>query len=269
MELRLGAAYHRAVDIYLAVLGDPWRSLRFAGALLVPYLALSLVVPPANQPLDEASSDHGLLVLVHTLLLLGITARLAVCWHRYLLLADDGPSWLSLAFGARELRYLVFALLIAVFGATALGFNLALISPLITSAFWHSGALSLLVLVLASGVSLIFLAFVFARFGLALPAAAIDRRGGLVTSWQLTRHGWLPLCTLLVLISLPQALAITVVDPVMAWGGGTLLWYLLVPIRELVLFATAGAFAIALSSNYAAVVRATGEPDDHGAAGGA
>lgn len=252
MTLHFRAAVDKAIEIYATVLARPERSLRFASFLVLPYLALSVLLAMWG---GEPAAGILLVILAHGLLALYVAITLAVRWHRHVILGEDPAGWLQLPLGRRELHYLGKSLLVFLVVAAFLALALTLLLPLgelLRGALAGGGAAALLAaLAFPLGAYLLAL-YVIARLGLALPAVAIDRDLGLRQSWRLTEGLAGPFALLLVLVPIPEALAVGVLDNLLLATPSPWLRALVALAREAVFLASIVAFSIALSSNYLA-----------------
>lgn len=257
MAFHVQAAYAKTIEIYATVLGEPDRMLRFASILVYPYLVLSFFLPPGTQfGGDGTAMPLLLLLLVHSLLFLYVSVTLAVRWHRWIILGEDHATRSSLPLGRRELQYFGKSLLLMIICVVAAFVAFGLLSPIVAAAGGASGVLTALFMTASLIAAFLIATLIIARFGLILPATALDREQRFMDSWNLTRAHWQPFWMLLVLVSIPQAVAITVID----WTVIGASWFLIDALaslaREVVFLVGVATYAIALSSNYLAVAPA-------------
>lgn len=140
---------------------------------------LMLMVAPSGDP-TEAMVSPGLALMVLVTALLGIVSSLwiAVAWHRYVLTGEAPigvvPQW----HGGLILAYLGRSLLIGLLILVAVVAAMIPVGVVMAAAPGAGVPLMLLLVALA--------AYLFFRFGVMLPAGAIDRKMTLREAWAAT-----------------------------------------------------------------------------------
>lgn len=104
------------------------------------------------------------------------SASIAVAWHRNLLLRE-APASMHLAFGRRELAYLLKTLLIMLIMVVPMAISLAVALPFLTGA-------SFIAFLVAGSLLLLLLTPPFMRMCLILPATALDEKLGIAEAFR-------------------------------------------------------------------------------------
>ena len=151
----------------------------FAGILI-------FMLRDRGEAVDGVSFDAFEILAIVTLVLLYVAAiyAIAVGWHRALLLGER-PSWFSLSFGLRELKYIGYAILIGIVSVLLFAFGVLIFSTVSVGA---GGAATFVFLfgALLGGFVLMFV--IIGRLFLVLPGTAVgDRRVSLAESINLTK----------------------------------------------------------------------------------
>lgn len=196
----------------LRLLGrDPGASVR----IMAPALLTVLLMPLFERQLEGASTGGGLVIPLALLVLVFMVVALpwsAIALHRYGLRGESpgaiGPRWHAGRFG----RYFRTALILGL---------IVLLPYLLVSlpAQFLLGDNSVLAAFLGDAVQY----FCVLRLGLALPAAALDRKLGLGESWRMTA----PLTGQILLVSMALALvpaALLVVSEPLSYAAYQLIW---------------------------------------------
>jgi hypothetical protein len=189
---------------------DVRRLLRIAGPWIVAYLALLLVGLPVAALVPTAATDLALSV---TSLLLMIAAQnaFAVAWQRSLLLRERLAFGDSFRFGRREWRF--FFCYVATVLAALVPFAVAsMVLKLVTGVIAQLTGIEAIGVVgaVASLVAGVVICGWASRFGLALPAAALDDAPPYLTrAWQLARGNTVRLLLGTILCVVPTAAVMT------------------------------------------------------------
>lgn len=178
--------------------------MRLASVPILLVIAIAFVVPqPDFTGLSEGArfeSGTVALILIANILSFIVTVQFVTAWHRQFLSDGGQPRWFAFSFGGRELRYILMTIL------TTLVIIAALIIPIILVAFlmfnaMQSGefsALGVMAIPIVWGLSI----FLWARFSMVLPAAAIGAPAGLKDSWRATKGSVLRIAAVQILMVL-------------------------------------------------------------------
>lgn len=192
-------AYRHALDVR--------RLLRIAGPWLVADLALRLVGLPVAALVPTPATDMALSVTGFVLMLAAQNA-FAVAWQRGLLLRERLAFGDSFRFGRREWRF--FFCYVATVLAAVVPFAVAsMVLKLVTGLIAQLTGIEEIGVVgaVASVVAGVIICGWAARFGLALPAAALDDPPPYLTrAWQRARGNTVRLLLGTILCVLPTAL---------------------------------------------------------------
>ena len=164
-------------------------ALRVSGVL---YLALSVFqywfsvkYGPVFQMMARGNVQNGVLPdamffmawLVYVIASLVMTLWIAVAWHRYVLLEDISDGWFPRWRGDRIWAY---------FGRSVMVAFIAMIVAVIVGAITGLVMVPLGLEQIAALLAIVAAAFVFYRFGAALPAAAVGKSLSLGQAWRTT-----------------------------------------------------------------------------------
>lgn len=185
---------------FAAVLGGPWRVVRFAGLPFVLCIALFawlfLTSPPPAEATPVATNqwvagNSGYLIVGSLLALWGY-GRFLVRWYRWTVLGEDSVSFVEPGLGRRELRTISWTIVVglatipAMILLTMMAGALAFIGRL---AFGMAGASEFgagLGAQLGSLLGFYLICYVMARLGPGVVDAALDGTVGLGRSWRAT-----------------------------------------------------------------------------------
>lgn len=204
-------ASHRKLDVAAAVkeayagawahFGQMLRLIWLPGSL---YITLTIV-----GALLDAEANPGLRFLLEIASLF-LWPIIAVAWHRFILVGDVAPGSFHLHFGRREARFLMVSIFLGLFMLP--GYIMAAM----TVALNDGAASSSLALVALLGlVALAFALYYFTRLLLLLPGIAVDEPIDPRLILERTSGNFWRLVLLMMLATLPIAVAFVVVGTVL------------------------------------------------------
>ncbi len=219
---------------YAAVLGDPWRLVRFAGLPFLAGVGLFLWLFWSNPSPDAATmqqdpgamsrwvaSNSGYLIVGSLLMLWGY-ARFLVRWYRWTALGDDDATLIDPGLGRRELRTIGWTIVVGLATIPAfmllslLAAALALIGAV---AFGIAGAGEFGANVggqLGSLLGFFLVCYMVARLSPGVVPVALDTGSALARSWRET----VPVATVSAMILWLIALPSNLLSVVGALTGG-------------------------------------------------
>ncbi|MEM9757028.1 MAG: hypothetical protein AAF914_13580 [Pseudomonadota bacterium] len=181
--------FRHVVEQVLGNLGPAARITAAPSAVvLVLFIILQLSIPSETDILIAAGNGQnpaGLfpwgLTLVAIVAAIFVFSWVAVGWHRFVLLEEEGtgftPNWLP----DRTLAYIGWTLLIGLI-LIGVGFGASLVIAAIGALFGGAvGIVQILFLALT-----ILLSWMFLRFGLVLPASSVNNGLSIGESWKAT-----------------------------------------------------------------------------------
>ena len=166
----------------------------------LPAMTLVALVPLLLTFVAQGAAVYGLIdaeaafVVVGAVLLLAAIVPFMTAWHRATLFGlEHEPARIGLAFGARELRYILATFLLGLMGIATVAPGFALLAM--------GGATPAVALALvALGFVMLYL---FARFALVLPALAAGLPTGAGAAWRQSEGNGVRLAVVLFLAELP------------------------------------------------------------------
>ncbi|OYQ32370.1 hypothetical protein CHU95_16335 [Niveispirillum lacus] len=215
-------AWRESLAIYLLLLSDPGRVLRFAGAPALILAALGIAQMTRSQ---DDGSGGSLLLLLSVICMIWSLGVWTVRWSRFLLLGEDGPQFWDMPFEGRNWRVGGILLSMMMLSAVASILPATVVMTLLASVTGHrlatnpsqgpadaaamASAMPDWFFLTTYIVIILMTLWPVARLGPAIGSVVQDGKFVMGASWKATGHlGGLPPLLALILVNLLQVPAV-------------------------------------------------------------
>ncbi len=215
-------AWRESLAIYLLLLSDPGRVLRFAGAPALVLAALGIAQMTRSQ---GDGSGGSLLLLLSVICMIWSLGVWTVRWSRFLLLGEDGPQFWDMPFEGRNWRVGGILLSMMMLSAVASILPATVVMTLLASVTGHrlatnpsqgpadaaamASAMPDWFFLTTYIVIILMTLWPVARLGPAIGSVVQDGKFVMGASWKATGHlGGLPPLLALILVNLLQVPAV-------------------------------------------------------------